>query len=96
MAETNPLAPPQIKRKSGSGFYQEGDRCIAIDYAAGGVQRVCTVGLTGTDSTGKKYLTMRYGDDPFIEAFICNREDIVEELPDDNIEAIEAWLDKEN
>lgn len=96
MTETNPLTPPKIKRKSGDRFYEEGDRVIAIDYVGGGVQRTGTVGLTGTDSTGRKYLTIRYGDDPFVEAFICDRKDIVEDLPDDNIEAIEAWLEKES
>ena len=93
MAEVNPLTPPKIRRKSGKGFYEEGDRVIAIDYVGGGVQRVGTVGLTGTDSTGKKYLTIRFGEEPFIEAFICLREDIVEDLPEDNVAAIEAWLE---
>jgi hypothetical protein len=96
MNDTEPQAPPRMRRKSGQGFYEEGDRVIAIDYVGGRVQRAGIVGLCGIDSTGTKYLTIQYGEEPFIEAFICQRRDIVEDLPEDNIEAIEAWLEKES
>lgn len=95
MAEVNPLARPRIRRKNGNGYYEEGDRVLAMDIVGNRTIRKGTVGLIGTHSNGQKYLTIRYGEEPFLEAFICQRSDIVEDLPDDNIEAIEKWLESE-
>lgn len=87
------VANPQIPRINGDGFYQEGDRIIAFD-AVGNQVRAGRVGVTGSDGLGKDYMVVQYGDDPFIEAFICTASDVRETLPDpEDAEQLEAWLE---
>lgn len=89
--------PALIPRKNGEGFYEEGDRVIAVDIVGGNVERIGTVGQTGTDGTGARYMVVRHGDEPFIGAFLCGVGDVVQDLPRDNTtEAIERWLEKES
>lgn len=83
-----------IPRKNGNGFYAEGDRVLAVDLAGGSVERVGIVGLTGDDGRGKKYMVIRYGDEPFTEGFIATAGDIIEDLPDpENEEQLLEWLE---
>lgn len=89
-----PVVPsPLIPRINGAGFYEEGDHILVRDVA-GGVERVGTVGLTGSDGLGKDYMVVRYGDEPFLEAFIATARDVVEMLPDPQDEdELLAWLE---
>jgi hypothetical protein len=96
MADINPLTAQVLIKKQDGTFYAEGDRVAARDLVGGNVVRLGTVGLMSTDGTGKKYMVVRYGEEPFIEAFLATEKDIILDLPEDNIEAIEAWLAEAN
>jgi hypothetical protein len=94
MADVNPLTAQVLIKKKDGTFYAEGDRVAARDLVGGGVVRLGHVGLMSVDGTGKKYMVIRYGEEPFIEAFLASASDIIEDLPEDNIEAIEKWLEE--
>lgn len=87
-------ANPLIPRINGDGFYEEGDRILARDIVGGGEIRAGIVGAIGSDGLGKDYMVVQWGDDPFIEAFICTASDVREMLPDpEDVEQLEQWLE---
>lgn len=87
--ETSPLIP----RIDGNGYYEEGDRILAHDVTTDTV-RAGIVGLTGSDGKGKAYMVVRYGEEPFEEAFLCTAKDVHEMLPDpEDVEELQSWLE---
>lgn len=98
MSEDGSLTPvvasPKIPRINGDGFYEEGDRILARDLAGGDVLRAGVVGLTGSDGKGKDYMVVQFGDEPFLEGFICTAKDVESMLPDpEDMEQLEQWLE---
>lgn len=83
-----------IPRLDGLGFYVEGDRVVARDVVDGNAEKEGVIGVISSDGKGKDYMVIQHGEEPFLDAFLCTRGDIIADLPDpEDAEQLEAWLE---
>lgn len=87
------ITTPLIPRLNGDGIYEVGDRVLALDVVHNEV-RAGVVGAVTNHGPGKDFLIVTYGDAPFEEHFLCQRDDLRDDLPDpEDAEGLIAWLE---